>query len=750
MKKIFALVLLLLFSAPAFAQFAPGVVLRAADLNAALAAPNITAGTINNAPIGLTTPSSGQFTTLISSSYSNTGQYLGADGSAASPEFSFTSDQDIGMYRAAANSLGFATDGALQFLVSTVGGTTVNYLTAFGRATANAPILSATGSDANVGMELRMKGTGTFSVLSNAGASTAFQALTSTTSDVNYLAVQSTNAGTATGNLFATGASTNIDVAYATKGSGTHRFFSTAVGSAEQFRISHIASSVNFLQAQGAATLGSPIFSVQGSDTNIGMEFRAKGNAGQLFTNNGGPQFLVSQTLNSVNYLGVSGSAATASSTNLYSTGTDANIDIAYSTKAAGSHRFFSSGIGGAEQFRVVHTASAVDFIQVSGSAAQEPSLSAVGASSAISLNLNAKGGGVVRIGNAANGTGLQVTGAGVSSVNYLQANGSATGVATTFGSQGSDANIDSIFYSKGTGNIRLMTVGGTTEQVRINNATSAVNYLALTGAATGGQPSIASRGSDPNIPLVFGTQGTGRIAFVTDSLGASSEQFRINHTANAVNFILATGAATGANPFISAAGTDSDVGLEFSSKGTDPISFSTNGFGAVAFQILHAASAVNSLRVAGSATGAALPISATGADTDVSIQLTPKGAGRVVAASPVTITTGAQPNQIRTAQTTPPTCSTNCGTSPSIVGTDTAMLVTMGATGSPASGWVVTFNGTWAAAPSCVVQMAKTGMVVGKQALTAVASTGVLTVVTNGTAPANADVYAVHCFGVQ
>lgn len=99
--------------------------------------------------------------------------------------------------------------------------------------------------------------------------------------------------------------------------------------------------------------------------------------------------------------------------------------------------------------------------------------------------------------------------------------------------------------------------------------------------------------------------------------------------------------------------------------------------------------------------------------------------------------------------QAVAPTCSTNCGTSPSVVGADTAMRVTMGSSGVPASGWVVTFNGTWAAAPICGVTMAKTGMVTGKDALTVVTTTTTITVVTNGTAPATTDVYSIQCFGV-
>lgn len=110
---------------------------------------------------------------------------------------------------------------------------------------------------------------------------------------------------------------------------------------------------------------------------------------------------------------------------------------------------------------------------------------------------------------------------------------------------------------------------------------------------------------------------------------------------------------------------------------------------------------------------------------------------------------TGSGATQIATVQTTPPTCTTNCGTPGNVcVGTDTFMKCTMGTT--PASGVLITFNGTWAAAPACTVQMALAGMVVGKQVLTAATTTTTITLVTNGTAPATGDVYAIHCGGIQ
>lgn len=111
---------------------------------------------------------------------------------------------------------------------------------------------------------------------------------------------------------------------------------------------------------------------------------------------------------------------------------------------------------------------------------------------------------------------------------------------------------------------------------------------------------------------------------------------------------------------------------------------------------------------------------------------------------------TGSGASQLASTQTTPPTCTSNCGTSPSVVGSDSDMRVTMGATGVPASGFVITFNGTWAAAPVCSATMSTTGMVVGKLPLTVVTTTTTITIVTNGTAPSNSDTYAIMCRGTQ
>lgn len=99
--------------------------------------------------------------------------------------------------------------------------------------------------------------------------------------------------------------------------------------------------------------------------------------------------------------------------------------------------------------------------------------------------------------------------------------------------------------------------------------------------------------------------------------------------------------------------------------------------------------------------------------------------------------------------QTTPPTCSSGCGTSPTVVGSDTAGIVTMGATGTPAASWVVTFNGTWTAAPACFVISALGTMAVTKLPISVQTTQTTMSINNNSAAPANSDIYAYHCFGV-
>lgn len=98
---------------------------------------------------------------------------------------------------------------------------------------------------------------------------------------------------------------------------------------------------------------------------------------------------------------------------------------------------------------------------------------------------------------------------------------------------------------------LALKTNNGTT-QVLIAHSASAVNFLSLQGGAAGNGVNILSSAtsSDSNVGLDFGTKGTGVYNFYTRSEVASKKQFAILDTASADRNITVTG-SNGGNPTI-------------------------------------------------------------------------------------------------------------------------------------------------------------------------------------------------------
>lgn len=101
---------------------------------------------------------------------------------------------------------------------------------------------------------------------------------------------------------------------------------------------------------------------------------------------------------------------------------------------------------------------------------------------------------------------------------------------------------------------------------------------------------------------------------------------------------------------------------------------------------------------------------------------------------------------QIKTSQTTVPTCSSNCGSTgtPVVAGSDSAGIITLG-TGTMNAAPVVTFNGTWAAAPACVATQITTA---ANYVVKALSTTTTLTITLAATATAS-DKIAYVCLGV-
>lgn len=115
-----------------------------------------------------------------------------------------------------------------------------------------------------------------------------------------------------------------------------------------------------------------------------------------------------------------------------------------------------------------------------------------------------------------------------------------------------------------------------------------------------------------------------------------SALQFQVQGTASAVNYIQVAGGATGAPGVVtmSAQGSDTNVQFSYYSKGTGAHKFYTGGGSQLELEITHTASAVNYFSMTGGATGSPglVTLSAAGSDSNISIRLTPKGSGAIIA----------------------------------------------------------------------------------------------------------------------
>jgi hypothetical protein len=114
----------------------------------------------------------------------------------------------------------------------------------------------------------------------------------------------------------------------------------------------------------------------------------------------------------------------------------------------------------------------------------------------------------------------------------------------------------------------------------------------------------------------------------------------QVAHTASAVNFVQVTGAATGGRPTYSAQGSDAAITLGYAAKGSGGGHiFTTNSNRA--FQIDDVASAVNNLVARGGATGFGASLTVQGSDTNIALVLQPKGTGALQAQQTDSTATG-------------------------------------------------------------------------------------------------------------
>lgn len=394
--------------------------------------------------------------------------------------------------------------------------------------------------------------------------------------------------------------------------------------------ISNPASSVNYLKISGETTTNQARVTSEGADANVGINFGTKG-AGQFDFRTGGNNYVQLAILHldsAVNYWTFFGGAA-GNSIEMRPAGSDANIGMKISTKGVGTLTFYSAS-GASTQFRVRgDSATAVNFIDVFGQpTGGGPILRAEGETN-VNLNIFSKGTGEIVLGTVQGGAIQVKIIHSASAVNYVQFAGAPAASAPSLAANGSDTNIGLTYSTRGTGAHQFYTGNFSTLQFEIGHTPNAVNRLLVVGGALGDYPHVLPKGTDTNIGIIFDTKGNGGHQFRTGQSGANI-QVLVAHIASAVNYVQLSGATTANGPRMGVDGSDTNIALLVSSKGTNPIEFFTNTYSTKQFEVSNTTSAVNWIRATGGTTGNTAKLSAVGSDTNVGLALSSKGTAAV------------------------------------------------------------------------------------------------------------------------
>ena len=458
------------------------------------------------------------------------------------------SDSSLGLTYSAKNAGNhlFQAAGGTNFEVRYTATTPINFLSATGSLTTIAPVLSSRGGDTNISMAFQPKGTGAIDLaagssgvnLSNGGTVTA---ITRTATGSNYTSFPSVviSAPTTAGGVQATaqvqrlGAGSALSIVSGGTGYTLNDVLTLVGGTpasiAATYTVTGVSggvitsvSALNFADYTALPT--NPVSVTGGTGTGATLNIGWYVSFGQPVITNAGSGYIEQPT---VTFSGGGGSGAAAyatvgSSVRLQSLGTTSEVAFAF-RGASGINSPTAPDI-----LRLLDTSALIDTgLTIQNSQFGRAQILAYGNANG-NLFLGANGSG--RITFTTNGTSIveQMRVAHTASaVNYVQVTGGATGSGVTIIPQGSDANILLALNSKGTNPIQCFTNGS--RQFQVSNTTSAANFLQVTGAIATASPVLSAQGSDTNIDLSLTPKGTGLVRFGTYTAGAPTATGYIN-----------------------------------------------------------------------------------------------------------------------------------------------------------------------------------------------------------------------------
>lgn len=174
--------------------------------------------------------------------------------------------------------------------------------------------------------------------------------------------------------------------------------------------------------------------------------------------------------------------------------------------------------------------------------------------------------------------------------------------------------------------------------QLQFTPTASAVNYVTINNSATANPPNITATGSDTNIGIYLNAKGTGAVVLANEN---RLPILQAQGFASAVNNIQIQNATTTNGPSINAIGSDTNIAINFNTKGSGGFNFFANS--ALTVAMSGQASGVNYFTLQNSTAGFGPNLYASGSDTNININLIPQGSGVVFVNGGLTMASGTQ-----------------------------------------------------------------------------------------------------------
>jgi len=374
--------------------------------------------------------------------------------------------------------IGATTPAAGTFTTLIGGGGSANYFQVEGAATTLAVEAKALGSDTNIAFVIDSKGTGAIDLaagssgvnISNGGTVTA---ITRTVGGTGYTSIPNVaiSAPTTAGGVQATASITVMDLRAA-----------TIVSGGTGYTVGNVLTVVG-----GTGTAATLTVSTVSAGVITGVTVTSFGSYTALPSN-------------PVSVTGGTGSGATFTATYAWAAGATLTITNAGSGYVEQPTVTFSGGGGsGAAAYATVGASTIIRSLGVTGTA---------------SLDFHTPASAT----NTVPAFRIRDISVGTSNTGFVQVNNN-NGYSSVIAQGPTNANL--FIASNGTGEIRFNTNStNETNQMRVSHTASAVNYVQVTGAATGSGPTISAQGSNADIDFNIAPKGTGNVRFGTYTAG--------------------------------------------------------------------------------------------------------------------------------------------------------------------------------------------------------------------------------------